>query len=78
MSGGDSLYHWKSGWGAVEAPVSIMTRVIGDIQPILRLPLAELREAYTYHYVLPYPVLEAAQAGRPIDSPDLRVLEKGA
>jgi CelD/BcsL family acetyltransferase involved in cellulose biosynthesis len=75
---GDSLYHWKSGWGAVEAPVSIMTRVIGDTQPILRLPPAELREAYTYHYVLPYPVLEAAQAGRPIDSPDLRVLEKGA
>ena len=75
---GDSLYNWKAGWGAVEGPVSIMTRVLGDIEPILRLPLAELREAYTYHYVLPYPVLEAARAGRPLDSPDLRVLEKGA
>jgi len=75
---GDSLYHWKTGWGAQEAPVSILTRVVGDIEPILRLSLEELREAYTYHYVLPYPVLEAAHAGRPIDSPGLRVLEKGA
>jgi len=74
----DSLYQWKSGWGAAEAPVSIMTRIIGDIQPIVQLPPAEMREAYTYHYVLPYPALEAARAGRPIDSPDLRVLEKGA
>jgi CelD/BcsL family acetyltransferase involved in cellulose biosynthesis len=74
---GDSLYNWKLGWGAQEAPVSIMTRVLGDIDPVLHLPLAELREAYTYHYVLPYPVLDAARAGRPIDSPDLRVLDKG-
>jgi hypothetical protein len=74
---GDSLYNWKVGWGAQEAPVSIMTRVLGDIELILRLPLAELREAYTYHYVLPYPVLDAARDGRPIDSPDLRVLDKG-
>jgi len=75
---GDSLYRWKLGWGAQEAPVSIMTRVIGEVEPLLRMPLSELREAYTYHYVLPYPVLEAARAGRPIDSPELRVLEKGA
>ncbi|MGQ9730152.1 MAG: GNAT family N-acetyltransferase [Candidatus Zipacnadales bacterium] len=73
----DTLYHWKAGWGAIEAPVSIMTRILGDIQPILKLPLEELREAYTYHYVLPYAVLEAVRAGCPLDSPDLKVLEKG-
>ena len=74
----DSLYRWKVGWGAQEAPVSILTRVLGDIQPITALAPVELRAQYGFHYVLPYPVLEAARAGHPLDGPGLRVFDKGA
>jgi len=77
VSRGDDLYRWKAGWRAEEAAVSIMTRITGDIAPIVNMPRADMRAAYGIHYVLPYPVIDAARNGRPTDVPELRVIEKG-
>jgi CelD/BcsL family acetyltransferase involved in cellulose biosynthesis len=54
------VYAYKKRWGAVEATYPILTRVLGDIKPLLERPLSEIRQVYNGHFVLPYELWETS------------------
>jgi len=54
------VYAFKRRWGAVEGEYMILTKVLADPEVLIRRPLAEIRDAYSHHFVLPY-VLWAGQ-----------------
>ena len=51
-SGG--VYQFKRRWGALDGQYAILTRVLGDERDLTGRPLAEIRQGYALHYVLPY------------------------
>jgi len=55
---GDGVYEFKRRWGAVEGEYSILTKVLGDTTVFTSRPLAEVRNAYGLHFVLPYSLWE--------------------
>jgi len=48
------VYQFKQRWGASEGAHCILTAVLGDEKVLTSRPLAEIREAYPLHFVLPY------------------------
>jgi hypothetical protein len=48
------VYAFKKRWGAVEGEYVILTKVLSDPEVLTRRPLAEIRDAYCHHFVLPY------------------------
>jgi len=55
------VYAFKKRWGAVEGEYMIMTKVLADPQVLTRRPLAEIRDAYSHHFVLPYILWDGQQ-----------------
>jgi hypothetical protein len=51
------VYRFKAQWGSHERTYAFITRVVGDISAILAATEAEVREAYRWHYVLPFSAL---------------------
>jgi len=49
-----SVYHYKKGWGSEEGIHFYLTKVIGNLNQIKKHPLDEIKEAYKWHYLLPY------------------------
>jgi hypothetical protein len=54
------VYAFKKRWGAVEGECVILTKVLANPDVFTRRPVAEIRDAYSHHFVLPY-VLWAGQ-----------------
>jgi hypothetical protein len=50
------VYTFKKRWGAVEGQYMILTKILGDPRVFTGKPLAEVREAYGHHFVLPHPL----------------------
>jgi len=48
------VYKFKERWGAQEGQYLILTKVLGDATVFTGRPLAEVRDAYGLHFVLPY------------------------
>ncbi len=55
------VYEFKKRWGAVEGEYLILTKVLSDPQVLTRRPLAEIRDAYSHHFVLPYALWDGQQ-----------------
>lgn len=49
-----SVYHYKAGWGSREGLHYYLTKVVGDISELRRVPLSIIKEKYRWHYVMPY------------------------
>lgn len=52
-SRGGGVYEFKRRWGSRESPYRFLTRVTGDVAPILAAGDDEVRQGYRNHYVLP-------------------------
>jgi hypothetical protein len=48
------VYEFKKRWGAIEGEYMILTKVLSNPEVLTRRPLAEIRDAYSHHFVLPY------------------------
>jgi hypothetical protein len=56
------VYAFKKRWGAVEGEYVILTKVLADPEVLICRPLAEIRDAYCHHFVLPYVLWDGPQA----------------
>lgn len=56
------VYRFKAQWGSEDRTYCFLTRVVGDLSTIYKAAEAELREAYPWHYVLPFSVLSERNA----------------
>ena len=54
---GTGVYKWKEQWGSRERTFRYLTKVTGDISSWRKLPLRELANAYRFHYLLPFNLL---------------------
>lgn len=52
--GKGGVHAYKTKWGASEGFHHYLTRVVGDINPLLSRPVQEVAEAYKGYFVLPY------------------------
>jgi hypothetical protein len=48
------VYHYKAGWGSREGLHYYLSKVVGDISELRKMPLSVIREKYRWHYVMPY------------------------
>jgi hypothetical protein len=53
------VYNWKEQWGSKEHTFRYLTKVTGDISSWRKLTLSELANAYRFHYLLPFNLLNA-------------------
>ncbi len=51
------VYNWKKQWGSHERTFQYLTKVTGDISSWRKLNLRELANAYRFHYLLPFNLL---------------------
>jgi hypothetical protein len=56
---GAGVYKWKEQWGSRERTFCYMTKVTGDISSWRKLTMPEFADAYRFHYLLPYNLLNA-------------------
>lgn len=54
---GDGLYQWKEKWGSQERSFLYLTKILGDISQWKSMELSKLKEAYQFHYLLPFNLL---------------------
>jgi hypothetical protein len=55
---GDGLYKWKQKWGSHERSFLYLTKILGDISHWKSMDLDKLKEAYAFHYLLPFNLLK--------------------
>ncbi|MAG93334.1 MAG: hypothetical protein CMJ48_06245 [Planctomycetaceae bacterium] len=56
------VFAYKKRWGAREGQHVILTRVVGDVTPLLAEPLTAVRAGYGLHFVLPYSLWSTEEA----------------
>ena len=54
---GDGLYQWKKKWGSNERTFLYLTKIFGDISQWRGMRLKKLKEAYSFHYLAPFNLL---------------------
>jgi hypothetical protein len=54
---GEGVYKWKEQWGSRDRSFLYMTRITGDISVWKKLTIEELADAYRFHYLLPFNLL---------------------
>lgn len=52
------VYRFKAQWGSHDLTYAFLTRVVGDISSLCEAQEDEVRQAYRWHYVLPFSVLQ--------------------
>jgi hypothetical protein len=55
----DGVYMWKQHWGSRELTSLYLTKILGDVSQWKNTDLNELREAYSFHYLLPFNLLKS-------------------
>ncbi|HKQ48196.1 MAG TPA: GNAT family N-acetyltransferase [Phycisphaerae bacterium] len=65
---GSGVYRFKKQWGSRDATYYICTKVTGDISPFTSTTVAFVREAYRWHYVMPFDRIGVAPGGGPAES----------
>jgi CelD/BcsL family acetyltransferase involved in cellulose biosynthesis len=58
--GNEGVRSFKARWGAVETPYGYLCCLLRSDGPLLRAPLAQVREAFPHRFVLPYSAWPAA------------------
>jgi len=58
-SRGNGVFRWKEQWGSRELASLYLTKIFGDISQWKNTDLSELREAYRFHYLLPFNLLKS-------------------
>ena len=58
-SRGNGVFRWKEQWGSRELKSLYLTKILGDILQWKDTDLHELREAYRFHYLLPFNLLKS-------------------
>ena len=54
---GDGVYKWKEKWGSHERTFLYLTKILGDISQWNGMDVTKLKEAYPFHYLLPFNML---------------------
>ena len=62
-----SIAHFKKQWGSQKAAYNYYTKVTGNLEPIWRAGLKQVRRAYRWHYLLPFGAF---------DEPDRQIFAK--
>jgi hypothetical protein len=55
---GDGVYRWKEQWGSRERTFQYLTKIFGDTNQWKDMDQRKLREAYSFHYLLPFNLLK--------------------
>ncbi|MEM2143832.1 MAG: GNAT family N-acetyltransferase [Candidatus Jordarchaeaceae archaeon] len=55
---GSGVYKWKEKWGSRERTFLYLTKILGDISQWKNMEYHELKEAYDFHYLLPFNLLK--------------------
>jgi lipid II:glycine glycyltransferase (peptidoglycan interpeptide bridge formation enzyme) len=55
---GDGVYRWKEQWGSHERTFFYLTKTFWDVSQLKNIGLNELKEAYNFHYLLPFNLLK--------------------
>lgn len=55
---GDGVYNWKQQWGSHVLRMVYLTKIFEDISHLKSMNFTKLSEAYKFHYLLPFNLLE--------------------
>ena len=60
----DGVYRWKEQWGSRELTFLYFTKILGDISQWKNMDLDGLKQAYGFHYLLPFNLLKSKDNSR--------------